>query len=257
MKKTVAFVSGLVAITGAAAASVSYTGTPYFENFNSLGPAQSGAFSSTIGVQASIPGLPSWQGAKIAGTGSTNMNWNLSDGGANAGALYNYGVAGDTDRALGSLASGANTPAFGVEIVNNSGSTLTEFTISFEGKQFRSSTTTQNVLAFAWGLSTQGILSSNFLSSALMTADTSGDIVGQAPVATNGIISPPASLGIVTVTITGISVAVGESIFLRWQDRDDPGNDAGLAIDNFTFVPTPGAMAMLGLGGLLAARRRR
>lgn len=257
MKKTVAFVSGLVAITGAAAASVSYTGTPYFENFNSLGAGQTALFPATGQVQVAIPGLPSWQGAKIAGTGSGNMNWILNDGSGNAGGLYNYGVAGDTDRALGSLASGTNIPAFGVEIVNNSGSTLTEFTISFEGKQFRSSTTTQNVLAFAWGLSTQGILSSNFLSSALMTADSSGDIVGQAPVAANGIISPPASLGIVTVTITGINVAVGESIFLRWQDRDDPGNDAGLAIDNFTFVPTPGAMAMLGLGGLLAARRRR
>jgi hypothetical protein len=257
MKKTIAFAGGLLVAAGTAVASVSYTGAPYVENFNSLGPAQTGAFSSTAGVQSPIPGLATWRGAKIAGTGTTNMNWNLSDGSANAGALYNYGVSGDTDRALGSLASGANVPALGVEIVNNSGSTLTEFTISFEGRQFRSSTTTQNVLTFAWGLSSQGILSSNFLTSALMTADPSGNIVGQAAVTTNGVISPPASLGFITVTISSISVAVGESIFLRWQDRDDPGNDAGLAIDNFTFVPTPGAAMMLGLGGLLALRRRR
>jgi hypothetical protein len=44
-------------------------------------------------------------------------------------------------------------------------------------------------------------------------------------------------------------------LWLRWGDINDPGNDDGLAIDNFSFstptaapLPEPQTLAMLGLG---------
>jgi hypothetical protein len=57
-------------------------------------------------------------------------------------------------------------------------------------------------------------------------------------------------------------VPAGASLFIRWTDFNDAGNDAGLAIDqlqmNFTPVPEPGTLALVALGAMgLMARRRR
>ncbi|MFM9959030.1 MAG: hypothetical protein ACKVZJ_13265 [Phycisphaerales bacterium] len=247
----------LLAATGTASAQYSFTGANIVESFDGLVSASS-PFSASVGAQATVPGLV-WSGAKIAGTGSTNMPYNVDNGGLNTGGLYNYGLTGNTDRALGAIASASNTAAFGVFFTNNSGAAVTEFTLSFNGEQYRSSTSTQNVLTFAWGTSTTaGVTDSNFLSSPALTAATNGDIVGQPPVAANGVLNPP----VVTnrsVTISGLNVLPGGKIYVRWSDFNDVGNDAGLAIDNLTFsaVPTPGATALLGLAGIAALRRRR
>jgi hypothetical protein len=64
-------------------------------------------------------------------------------------------------------------------------------------------------------------------------------------------------------TFAGINLAVGSSLYLRWQDFNDVGNDAGLAIDNMTIsataVPEPTSAGLLALAGVtgMAFRRRR
>ncbi|MGD9688259.1 MAG: hypothetical protein AB7K52_05205 [Phycisphaerales bacterium] len=245
-----------------ALASVSYTGGTLTENFNSLPSTgvMSGFFTGT-GVHAGIPGLTTWVGARLGGTGSA-MNFIANAGDSNSGALFSYGDVDATERALGSLASGSNIGAFGVELVNDTSDTLTELVFSFDREQYRSSTSasgTPNTLAFAYGFSGGMITSANFLSDAGMTAHAAGDLVGDAPVASNGIITPPSVLA-VGFTITGISWAPGQSLFIRWQDFNDQGNDAGLAVDNLSFtarVPTPGTAALVGLAGLAGLRRRR
>jgi hypothetical protein len=58
----------------------------------------------------------------------------------------------------------------------------------------------------------------------------------------------------------------GETLYFRWQDANEAGNDAGLAIDNFSLtafssVPEPSSMALagivLGAGTWFRYRRRR
>lgn len=248
----------LLAATGTASAQYSFTGANIVENFDSLVGGAS-PFSPVVGTQAAIPGLGTWSGTKIAGSGTVNMPWNVDNGSLNTGGLYNYGVTANTDRALGAIASGSNTAAFGVSFVNNSGAAITEFTLVFNGEQYRSSTSTQNVLTFAWATSTTvGVTDANFLSSPALTANVAGDIVGQPPVASNGILVPPVITSY-SVTISNLNVLPGEKIYVRWSDFNDIGNDAGLAIDDLTFsaIPTPGATALLGLAGIAALRRRR
>jgi hypothetical protein len=57
----------------------------------------------------------------------------------------------------------------------------------------------------------------------------------------------------------------GDVLYFRWQDANDGGNDAGLAIDNFSLtafssVPEPTSLALvgvaLGAGSWLRLRRR-
>jgi hypothetical protein len=61
------------------------------------------------------------------------------------------------------------------------------------------------------------------------------------------------------VSIDGASLpagAIGQRIVLRFGSSGrGAGNDVW--VDNATFIPAPGATALLGLGGVLFARRRR
>src|SRR5437660_356417 len=53
--------------------------------------------------------------------------------------------------------------------------------------------------------------------------------------------------------LTGVSLNPGDSIFLRWRDIDDSGNDHALAVDDFTLTanavgaPEPSTAALIGL----------
>ncbi|MFO0832244.1 MAG: hypothetical protein U0637_10440 [Phycisphaerales bacterium] len=259
--KTIAFaVAALAGVASTSLGALSFTGPALSENFDGLPTANvASAFSATVGVQSAVTNLPNWFATKVAGTGTTATALTANDGSGNSGAMYSYAAAASpSDRALGTLASASNIFAFGAEIVNSAAYTITDFTITFDKEQYRSSTSTQNVLAFAYGFSGGSATSTNFLTDTGMTALAAGNVVGDAPVTTNGALVPPTT-GAVTFTVSGLNWAPGTSLFIRWTDANDVGNDAGLAIDNFTFnaVPTPGSLALLGLGGLVAARRRR
>ncbi len=247
-------------IASVASGAVSLTGSSYTQNFDGIGPATTAAFSSTAGTQALIPGNSNWDGVKVSGTGTSGMNFVVDTGTGNSGALYSYGAASATDRALGSLASGSNVPAFGVAITNNTGAFISNPTLSFSREVWRSSNTAVNTLAFAYGLSGSTATASNYLTDASLSAASAFDLVGEAVVTTNGAEDGNAD----AVTVSGVlnaTIPAGSTLFLRWTDTNDTGNDAGIAIDNFslstTAVPEPTTIGLLSLAGLAALRRRR
>ncbi|HEX3599223.1 MAG TPA: hypothetical protein VHU84_03720, partial [Lacipirellulaceae bacterium] len=213
------------------------TGGVYFENFDTTLSATSAAtWSSTAGTQAAVPGTSGWDGVKLSGTGGTSMNYTVDNGSANAGAIYSYGTTAAADRALGSVASASNIAAFGVEFVNTSGSTINSLTIAYRGEFWRSSTTTQNTLTFAYTVGASG--STNYLTASGETASSALNLVGPSPVTTNGALDGNAlgNNANFSATLNGLSWANGQSLYLRWQDKDDTGSDAGLAVDNFALV---------------------
>jgi MYXO-CTERM domain-containing protein len=234
----------------------------YSTNFNDLGVTAGQSITGTgaVGNQGAIPNLAGWQAARVAGTASTAMNLLIDNNGSgNTGGVYSDGVsASAADRSLGALASNALTPAFGLVLVNTEAHSQDSITITFTGEQWRlaNNGAVANTLTFAYGFGGGSITSSNFLSSAGMTSDARGNVVSG--VATASPFNVYSSTSI-SFTISGVNWTPGQELYIRWQLPKMSGAGANLAIDDFslTAVPAPGAMALLGVAGLLGSRRRR
>jgi hypothetical protein len=230
---------------------------PVTENFDSLPSSGTTALDPTVGVHNAIPGLASWAGTKVSGTGTT-LNFLADDGTSNSGRLASLGAAASGERALGQLASGSNVTSFGVEIVNNTGQTLTGIQLDGFREQWRSSTSTQNVLTFASAVSGGSATSSNFLTDASLAPLASLDLIGEPPVASNGA-TDGNTLRVAVSGLVSATIPNGASLFIRWTDFNDVGNDAALGLDDLTItgIPEPASMVLLMVGGLAALRRRR
>jgi hypothetical protein len=222
--------------------SITTTGTTYTQNFDELGTGNvTGAFSSTLGVQrdlgsvtSSMVGLGGWYVAPIGGSGpGTSLTAN--DGSISSGGVFSHGTTGASDRALGLNASGSSVFAFGAAFKNDTGVTIESFTLAFSAENWRG-TTAASKLTFGYGKLGGDIIGGNFLSATGtgVTTLASADITGDSQSSTAALDGNTVKKS-VNVTLT-ISVAPGESLFLRWRDSDDAGNDAALAIDDFSLT---------------------
>ncbi|MCU0316899.1 MAG: PEP-CTERM sorting domain-containing protein [Fimbriimonadaceae bacterium] len=260
MKLRIILGAGALALVGAANAQVMFTGGTYSENFDGLLSTGSTNLSATIGTISPLAGT-AWEGAKIGGTGTAVMQLLAGNGSGSSGALYSFGTGTDADRALGSVASGTNTPGFGVRIVNNTGVKLTQFTVSFTQENWRSSTTATNTIAFGYAFGGGSITDADYLTAAGFIANAALDLVGPAPVQSNGALDGNLAANQAARSATILLASdwnPGQTLYLRWQDLNDGGNDAGLGIDNLTFeaVPEPMTMGVLALAALAARRRK-
>lgn len=235
-----------------------FSGSDLSEDFDSLGTtAIVNHWSGTVGVQTAAPGSTGFDGTKIAGS-SGGASLGVSDGGGSAGAIYSFGAASggtQSDRALGAVASGTNTMAFGFALRNNApGTIITSITISFTQENWRTPTMASNTLTAAWGTSaTPGVTTSNYLTAAGLSAVsdlnmtlgfTSSNTVLDGNLLANQVAK--------SFVFSSLSLAVGDRLFVRWQDVDNTGNDAGIGMDDmslsFTVTMVPEAPA-----GLLGA----
>lgn len=223
--------------------STSTTASPWVNDSTVVG------WSLINGAVAAVPTI-------LGGTGS-----------ANTGSFYSFGATGSTERALGSTASGGayfGSPLAGavagwiaLSLNNASGGTLDSFTVAFNGEQWRNggNTSVQSlVLEYGFG-------------------GSFGAVAGWTPIATFNspvVGSTAAALdGNAAGLVSGLGATVaapwaaGNTLWLRWSDLNEVGNDHGLAIDNVNVsvgvVPEPQAWALMlaGLGALGFIARRR
>lgn len=258
----------LAVTAGTSSAAYIFTGANFSisEDFNGMGTGNVVNFlSATPGVQSAVPGT-GFVAAKLSGTGTTATSLAADAGTGTAGTVYNYGTTAAADRALGLLASAGVIASVGFELQNavGSGQVITSLTISFTQENWRSSTSVQNVHTAGYGTSDTGVVASSFISTATGISPAAGlNLTGPAPVTTNGALDGNllANQASRTVTITGLTIDPGESFFIRWQDVNDAGSDAGLALDSLsitiTSVPEPSTMLMLAAAGVAVLQRRR
>jgi hypothetical protein len=238
-------------------------GQTYTQNFDSL--ANTGTASSSWTNNQT---LPAWY-AHQQSTG-TLTSYNPSTGPA-SGGLSSLGLAGNTDRALG---TGLNVVAgdvlnFGVQFVNNSSATINGFTVSFDGEQWQRM---QNLS----GASDSLVFSYQIFDTGLGRIDGSGWTpvsgltfsspvnVGTGSESLNGNLDPNRVAGIQS-SVTGVSLSSAQELWIRWTATNiENFSDHTLAIDNlavsFSAIPEPMTAALFGglaTLGTVAVRRRR
>lgn len=250
----VAFTSVAAIGISTASAAVSYTGSALTQNFDTLNASGSAALT-----------LPGW--SAIAQNGAT-LGTTAADGSSNAGGIFSFGTGTNSERALGGTGSGGTifgSPATGAiaayiafSVTNNSGNSIDSFTINYDGEQWRNggnaSAQTMEV-QYGFGATFASVSWTNAPAGFNFTSPVTGSTA--AALNGNAAANRTANLG----GTVAVNWNENDTLWLRWIERNDAGNDHGLAIDNFSFdattVPEPSAIGLLGIGAAALLRRRR
>ena len=223
------------ALTASPLAGVSLTtlDTAYTQNFDTL------ATSGTTNTWTDDTTLTGWYSQFSAQPTSPTV-YIANAGGTTNGAIYSFGTGTDTERALGSIASGTPGNIFNaVRLVNNTGSTITSLDISYTGEQWRNGgNTSAQQLDFQYQVADAGTITDANTPTTGWTdynaLDFVSPITGTTAIALDGNAAANRTAKSSTLTVT---VNAGQEIWLRWQDLNDSGNDHGLAVDDFSVTP--------------------
>lgn len=203
-------------------AQVSVTGASYTQDFNSL--------------LATGTNNPWTDNTTIIGWYSTRTTYNAGTGNSNTGSLYSFGT--DPERALGSAASGGTgTIYYGVRLKNNTLQSISSIRVQYRGEQWRNGgNASAQPLSFSFlsGATVTNISGTGYTAVPQLTFTT--PVTGTTAAALVGNDAP--NFINLDYTITGLSVASGQEIMLRWEDINDGGNDHGVAIDDLQLTFT-------------------
>ncbi len=270
MKKLVLIAALFAASHANAAVVLSGTGTiNYSQNFDTL------ATGGAANVWTNDSTLTGWFLFNKSNAAVTT--YAADNGSSNTGSFYSFGASAGaiSDRALGGTASGGayfGSPASGTvagyiaaAFTNSTGVTLNSVTLGFDGEQWRNGGNTSAqamVLQYGFGSSFASVVwtvpGGNF--------DWSSPVIGSTAATVNGNAAGLASGK--GGTLSNLSWDNNSTLWVRWVENNDVGNDHGLAIDNFTLsvnaitttVPESDTSAMilagLGLMGFMARRRK-
>lgn len=257
-KSTSAILALFAAASASATVSVTSGSFSYSQNFNSLATASASPVTASWTNDSTIVG---WSLFLSNLTAPTTYRAEL--GNQDVGSFTSYGADSSTDRALGGI-SGPNNAYFGspaagavsgyiaVAFTNNAGSALNSFTLGFSGEEWRYSSAGAQAMVLEYGFG------ATFASVATWSAPgglfdwTSPQFggAGLGGIDGNGIGRVSGRGGSVPVTW-----AAGQTLWIRWIERNDVGANHGLAIDDLTFtvtaVPEPSSYFLL-LAGIAA-----
>ena len=187
----------------------------------------------TLAASGTATTLP--DGWYLAESGSNaDTSYTASDGAANSGDTYSYGASGSGERAFGSLRSGSLVPMIGAQLRNDSGQALSEIAIAYTGEQWRLGTAGRSdSLQFEYSLNAASLGDGSASWVALAALDFASPVTTGSIGALNG--NAATNRTAVSGSITGINLAAGASLWVRWVDTNASGADDGLAIDDISF----------------------
>ncbi len=201
--------------------SITTTGVPYTQNFNTI---------ATTGTSSTLP-----TGWAFLETGTNANTTYLADaGGSNSGNTFSYGTSTAAERALGGLRSGSLVPTIGATFTNNTGSDITSLSIAYTGEQWRFGAVNRaDRMEFFYSTNATTLLSGTYIAETNLNF-TAPITTGTVGVALDG--NAAANRTAITFTITGLNIAAGSTFWIRWSDLDATGIDDGLAIDDFSLT---------------------
>lgn len=209
----------------------------YTQNFDSL--ATTGTTNTTVPAGFGFVEVPG------------NATYSAGTGSSGTGDTYSFAnTTTTTDRAFGSLQSGSVVPIIGACFINNTGSTITTFGVSYDGEQYRLGTSGRAIpdrLDFQYSVDATSLTAGNY------TDFNALDFTAPVTVGTVGALDGNAAANR-TASITAlvpVNVAPGGTFYIRYNSFDAASADDGLAIDNFNLAaninaPTAGTVDISG-----------
>jgi len=210
------------------------------------------AAAQSVAIEPGVPYTQNFDGLATSGTGNAWTNgtsplsgwysnrtvYNANNGGSNAGALYSFGTGTNADRALGSVQSNTTGDiCYGVRLENASDSSLTAAQITYTGEQWRNGgNTSQQSITVSVRVAPADADGFDCTSSGWTEAPAlqfTGPIAGSTAGALDGNAAANRVAGITAVV--PVTVPVGQHLWIRWLDVNDPGNDHGLGIDDLSI----------------------
>ena len=236
-----------------APAQVAFTGS-YSQDFNSL------ATTGTADTWANNLTLAGW--FLYTGGGTAITTYAAGTGSSSTGSFYSFGAASSTDRAFGGVGSGGTyfgSPASGavggymaVALTNTTSDAFSSITISFDGEQWRNGgNTSAQTMVLQYGFGTTFSSVSSWIEPD-GTFNWTSPVTGSTAAAVDG--TTAGQVPDVGGTLS-VDFEPGDTLWFRWVELNDPGNDHGLAIDNLSITtpsetPEPSSIALAMAGGL-------
>ena len=217
----------------------------YSQSFDAL------ALSGSGNGWANDVTLPGWHLFRQPAAAPVALaTYNADSGTGNAGAFVSYGSTGSSDRALGGLGSGGSyfgSPSsgsvagwFALALTNASGAAISSLDLSFNGEQWRNGgNTAAQTMELQWGFGASfeqvGLWATpgaSFNWASPVTGSTAGAVDGNGAGRVAGVGG--------SLDLSASPWAADATLWLRWAEINDPGNDHGLAIDDLRLsVATP------------------
>lgn len=198
-------------------AQIKLSESNYQENFNTLVKSGNSNF------------LPTGWLLEESGTNANGL-YTASNGTANSGDTYSFGVIDGEDRSLGCLQSGSLISTLGVGFTNATSSSFSGLKVTYTGEQWR-----LGALNRIDRLDFQISFDATNLSNGTWKDIDSLDLI--APVKA-GAVGPlngnlPENKVLITHLIKDLNIEPGQKFYLRWKDFNATGADDALGIEDF------------------------
>ncbi len=161
-------------------------------------------------------------------------NGNTQEGAPGIFLLRKAGKSG----ALGTMRESSNKgfTAMGLELSNDTDSTITEFAVSYLGQQWQHNSGGADKLVFQYSTDASSLDTGKWTTVDSLTFNS---LVDSGP---NDYIGLATTSGVLSETISGkvtdLQLKSGESIWFRWVDENNKGTDQALSIDSVSIRPT-------------------
>lgn len=211
----------LCSLQPSAAITIAAFDVSHSEDFNSL----------STGTGSAVPA-----GWEFLETGSgANNTYGAGTGSSSTGNTYSFGATNAIDRALGSVRTSSVSSQWGTVITNQTGAPITQLDIQYFGEQWRLGATGRvDRLDFAFSLDATSLATGGWTDFAALS------LVGPVTTGTTGALDGNVDDNrvLISATLSGLNLAPGASLWLRWSDFEASGSDDGLAIDDFSVMAT-------------------